>query len=92
MSDNSMSDVIPIEALFDESGTGPNLRADPRHALNDAEVVIGVDVMTQREHLIYGRELLQQIAGGKLSRSGKVIRIGIDDETEELEKLAASCR
>ena len=81
-------DIIPIEALFDE-GTGPNLSADPRPALAEAEVIFGVDVMSQRRFLVYGRKTLERISRSKKRRLCKILFIGLDQETEELEKLLA---
>ena len=83
--------IIPLEALFDE-GTGPNLSADPRNALRDADVIIGVDVMSRREFVVYGRKSIEKLfRSGKPERLG-VMYIGLDQETEELEKLIALVR
>lgn len=40
--------AISIDALFDESGTGPNLSSDPRQRLNEADLILGVDRMSGR--------------------------------------------
>jgi hypothetical protein len=80
--------VIPIEALFDES-LGPNLSSDPRLALHKANVIIGVDVMNQREFLVYGRNTLKRIVASGVAELVPVLRIGLDQDSDELEKLLA---
>ena len=80
--------VIPIHSLFDTSGVAPNLEADPRQALCDAEVILGVDVMSRNEFLLYGRRTLERIVKGK-SRSVKMIRIGLDQDSDDLERIMA---
>ncbi len=80
--------VIPIDALFNEE-LGPNESDDPREALQEAEVILAVDVMTQKEAVVFGKELLQEIASGKNAASVAMLRIGLDIETDELEKLLA---
>ncbi len=79
---------IPIAALFDKS-TGPNLSKDPRRSLADARVIIGVDVMSQRKFVVYGRKVLEEIAKGGAEQRIPVIYVAIDQETDELERLIA---
>lgn len=80
--------TIPIDALFGQ-GVDLNKEAKPQELLDEAEVIFGVDVMSQREFLLYGKELLQEIAKGDFSRPTHVIKIEVDEDTEELEKLIA---
>jgi hypothetical protein len=40
---------------------GPNLSKDPRKSLADAMVIIGVDVMSQRKFVVYGRKVLDDL-------------------------------
>jgi hypothetical protein len=79
---------IPIAALFGES-TEPNLSKDPRRALAHAQVIFGVDVMSQREFLVYGRKVLEQIVKSGKAQTLSVIYVALDQETDELEKLLA---
>ena len=79
---------IPIAALFDE-GAGPNLSSDPRKLLADAAVIMGVDVMSQREFLVYGRKTLEQIVRSGATQRVPVVDVALDQETDELEKLLA---
>jgi hypothetical protein len=84
-----MEDCISIDALFDESGTAPNLSADPRLLLNAADVVFGVDRMSGRQFLVYDADALRHvIQTGKSSRF-LVVRIELDQETDDLERLLA---
>ena len=81
--------VVPIHAILDESETGPNPSFDARQALHDAEVILGVDVMSEREFLVYGSETLRLIVANKRPADCRVLRIGIDQESDELERLLA---
>jgi len=83
-------DVIPIEALFSEN-IEPNLTWDPMQALCSAGVILGVDVKSRREFLVHGKETLEAMARGE-PRRVRVLRIGLDQETDELEKLIALIR
>jgi hypothetical protein len=87
-------DVIPIHALFAADGINPNPEhADEiRQALHDAEVIFGVDVMSQHEFLVYGRHVPQQVLDTGQERDVHVLRIGLDMETDELERLVALVR
>ncbi len=84
-----MKDCISIDALFDESGTGPNLSADPRPLLNAADVVFGVDRMSGRQFLVYGADALRHVIQTGKPRRFLVVRIELDQETDDLERLVA---
>lgn len=84
MTDN----IIQIDALFDH-GVNPNTEIDPRKLLDEAEVIIGVDVMSQREFLLFGRDLLKKIAEQGHSEKPSLLKIKLDQDTDELEKLIA---
>ncbi|HTI50559.1 MAG TPA: hypothetical protein VL475_06400 [Planctomycetaceae bacterium] len=79
-----MSDLeaIPIDALFDLSGTGPNESAgiDVRGVLEAAEVIIGRDVMSGREFILYGREKIQRIAEGTEPAGAVTLCIALDQD------------
>jgi hypothetical protein len=83
------SSLIPINSLFDTSGVAPNLETDPRQELKDAEVIFGVDVMTRDQFLLYGRPTLKRISEGGESRSVKVMRIELDQDSDDLERILA---
>lgn len=79
---------IPIDALFDE-GMSPNLSSDPRKAFNDANVIIGHDWMTGNEFVVFGRQKLEKIAISGETEMCRFLRIGLDQDTDDLEKLIA---
>jgi hypothetical protein len=83
--------TIPIHALFAEDGINPNekLTPDPRHVMADAEVVVAVDVMSGNESLMYGRRILERVVAGTLDRDPEVLKVELDMETDDLERLAA---
>jgi hypothetical protein len=83
---NLKSGAIPIAALFGE-GTELNPLLDVREMVQEADVVLGLDVMTQREHLVFGRAALVDLA---LSGEGSELRIlivSLDQDTNELDDL-----
>src|SRR5579871_1017249 len=92
MARSDRSPVIPIEALFDETGTGPNKSADHRQALVAATVILGVDGKTRNEFLLFGRETLEGIARTGKAEFLPVIRIELDQRSGELEKIIALVR
>jgi hypothetical protein len=83
--------AIPIEALFDE-GRGPNLHADPRRMLCEANVIFVVDVMSQQRVLVYGKDFLESVRKNNVSVPGVIIAIELDIDTDEWIKLLALVR
>ena len=84
------SGVIPFDALFGEGvEPSPELPIHPREMLRQADVILGVDVMTRREFLLYGRETLEEIAETGQPETIGIVRVELDQETGELEKLTA---
>jgi len=82
-------EVIPLEAFFAADSLAPNPESDPREALRLADVIIGVDFMSQREFVVYGRHILEEIATTGVKKNARVLKIGVDQETDELDKLVA---
>jgi hypothetical protein len=75
-------EAIPINAFFDSTGTGLNEEADfdIRRILTDAEVIIGRDVMTGHEFILYGRDALQRLASDKDPEGVSALCIGLDQD------------
>jgi hypothetical protein len=84
-------DRVPIDALFDVSGTGCNRDADfhPADLINAADVILGVSREDGHEFLMYGRDVLERVARTGTEEPGNVLRVEMDQETDDLEKLAA---
>jgi hypothetical protein len=80
---------LSIDALFDEAGTGPNLSADPHQEFHAADLVFGVDRMRGREFLLYGADVLRDVIKNGESKSLYVIRIELDQDTDDLEQVIA---
>lgn len=78
-----------LDALFDESGRGPNISSDPRPLLNGADVILGVDRMSGREFLVFGADALRNVTKTGQSKWLKVLRIELDQETDDLERVLA---
>jgi hypothetical protein len=86
-----MPDIVPIHAFFGED-MEPNLAADTRQALHEADLIFGVDWMTQEGVLVFGRHTMEEMIRSGQERTVRVLRIGVDQETEELERLVALVR
>jgi hypothetical protein len=79
---------VPIHALFDED-LGPT---DRDMMLDEADVIIGVDIMSQREFIVYGRALLRLIKESGEPRDVNLMKISLDQDTAELTQLLALVR
>jgi hypothetical protein len=75
-------DAIPIDALFDLSGEGLNESAgiDVRGALEAAKVILGRDVMTGHEFILFGRETIERIASGAEPAGAVTLRVALDHD------------
>jgi hypothetical protein len=82
--DSHIPDPIPLEAFF-----GENDRVNPvsRDLVLQADLVIGVDVMTGQEYVVYGKAALKRISESGEGEDLGVLRVAIDDATEDLDKL-----
>jgi hypothetical protein len=83
--------TIPINALFGDE-MEPNLSADYEQFILAADVIFGVDLMSQREFLVFGRTALRGILRSGQLKGLKVVRVALDRDTEELVKLIALIR
>ena len=85
-----LKDAIPIDALFDDN-LNRNPSFDCRQALADAQVIIGVDVMSGHPFIVYGRDAVKRIAADKAAAAAvPMLVISLDQATGELEKLATT--
>ena len=80
-------DIVPIEALFGE-GRDPNAEVDYRRLLADADLIFGVDVMSGKQFILFGRLSLEELVRTGQSNILGVVNVGLDQETMEIEKLA----
>ncbi len=62
-----------------------------RMAFETADVILGVDVATGRETLVFSRGALPMIADTGINDQPRVLRVSIDSAGEELEMLIAAC-
>jgi hypothetical protein len=81
--------AVPIAALFASDGINPNPQSDPRGALHAAELIIGMDVMSGHQFLLYGREALERIASTGEAEGLRTLLIALDQPTDELERAIA---
>jgi hypothetical protein len=86
-------DAIPIDALFDLDGSGLNESAgiDVRGALEAAQVILGHDVMTGREFILFGRETVERIARGDEPEGAATLRVALDHDPRggDIERITA---
>ena len=88
-----MSEIpgVPIDAFFDVSGTGPNRDRDfdARAALNGASIILGRDVMTRDEFILYGREIIERLARGEDVEESETLCVELDQgaDSEDLERI-----
>jgi hypothetical protein len=62
--------------------------ADDAHAdLRAADVILGVDNVSQKQFIIFGRRVLRRLVRGGPGRGAKVLRITLRQDTEELALL-----
>ena len=83
--------TISIHALFAADSINPNESLDvhPRELVASADVILGVDVISQHEALFFGRRTLEQVAADTQSRKVSVLKVELDMDTDEVERLAA---
>jgi hypothetical protein len=80
-------DIVPIEALFGE-GRDTNAEVNYRRLLADADLIFGVDVMSGKQFILFGRLSLEKLVRTGQSNILGVVNVGLDQETMEIEKLA----
>lgn len=57
--DSGLSDAIPLDAFFGE-GLQPN--PVTQDLVLQADLIVGIDVMTRQEYVVYGKAALKRIA------------------------------
>jgi hypothetical protein len=83
-------DRVAIHALVDEEGRlNRSADFDPWDLIESAGVILGVNVSDGHEFLVYGRDLLESVARGGEEREVRVLRVELDQETDELDMLVA---
>jgi hypothetical protein len=89
----SQHQAIPIEALFDTDGSCPNESAgfDVRHVLNSAKVIVGRDVMSGREFILFGRDTVERVAQGEEPEGAELLVVALDDDekSNDLQRIIA---
>jgi len=81
-------DIVPIEALLG-GGRDPNAEVEYRRLLAVADLIFGVDVMSGKQSIVFGRLSLKELVRTGQSNILGVVNVGLDSETMEIEKLAA---
>lgn len=81
--------IASVHALFDEDGVKPNPGEEIVETLWEADIITAVDHMTQCETVLFGRKLIEQVRRSDHPRWVRVLRIGLDRDTDELARLKA---
>lgn len=76
-------ETIPIDKVF--PATSPEAQA----ALSAADVIIGVDLSTEREFTVFGTPALESTTSLKKLSAMRVVRVALAGQTRELERLIA---
>jgi hypothetical protein len=82
-----VSDVTPFAALFDSTGGNLNPTADPTAEFEDAEMIPARDAMSEEDYVVFGRDVLEEVAGTGREQYLRILRIGLDVGTEELDQV-----
>ena len=78
-------EIYPIQALLgDGVSLNTDLPVDPFDLVQEAEIIIGQDVMSLYMHVLYGRELFNAVVTGSHERFPKTLMIQLDHDTAEL--------
>jgi len=80
-------DIIPIEDFFRDSN--PIEGGGYRQLLVDADLIFGIDELSGKQSVVYGRMSLEELVRCGHCNILGVVNIGVDEETLDLEKLAA---
>jgi hypothetical protein len=89
MSGPDLSKPIPIEAFFGVNGTDRNCDWDVLGTLDMSQLIVGIDIMTGHEFLLYGRQVLDSIEKTGVKIPLRVLKIELDQDSQELEKATA---
>jgi hypothetical protein len=81
-------DAIPIAALLGEESAAV-APSGPRRALAQADVIIALDVASQNEWVVFGRDALQQLAKAGRAEAGRLLVVKLDHGAGDLDRLAA---
>lgn len=80
-------DIVPIGALFGDK-RDPIAEVDYRRLLADADLIFGVDVVSGKQFILFGRLSLEKLVLTGQSNTLGVVNVGLDQESMEIEKLA----
>ncbi len=83
-SPDNPAEPIPLEAFFGEHDRTNPVTAD---LVRQADVIIGVDVMSHQEYVIFGKPALKRISETGQPEDLHVLRVAIDAATEDIDKL-----
>ena len=80
-------DIVPFEMLFGD-GNATDAECEYRQLLTIADLIFGVDLMSGKQSLVFGRLSLEELLRTGQSNILAVVNVGLDQETSEIEKLA----
>ncbi len=83
--------VVSMKDLFGANGRA-ELSPEVRAALLGADVIVGVDVATQREFTIFGTPAFEETVQLDSEVSMNTVRVELDETAGELQKLVALVR
>jgi hypothetical protein len=81
---DDMPDLIPLAAFC---GADMQVNTGTRGLVLEADVIVGVDVVTGQEYVVYGKAALKRIADTGQAEDLGILRVGIDASADELDRL-----
>ncbi len=81
-------EIIPIEAFLDREHNQER-NVECRRLLEVADLIFGVDLKGGKQSLVFGRRSLEELVLAGTSNILRVVNVGIDQESVEVEKLTS---
>ncbi len=79
--------IIPIEDFLGEGGD-IDAKLESRRMLAAADLIFGIDVISRKQTIVYGRSSLEELLHTGHSGILGVLNVGVDQQSEEIDKLA----
>src|SRR5262245_41201577 len=85
------SNIIPFNAFVDLDGISPNPDFNPRERIDQADIILAVDVMSGRESVLRGGSLWLMVKNNAIQPplEVEILRIGLDEYNPK--ELVAIC-
>ena len=79
-------DIVPIEDFFTE-GCDPQTEDESRRLLGVADLIFGIDVLSGRQSIVFGRLSLEELLRTGQSNVLAILNVGLHQERLDIEQL-----